>query len=84
MNKITTVTKKGQVTIPGVVRKRLQINSGDKIEFIFNEQGQVVLQPVKADLSNLYGILAKEKPGLSIEEQRKAARDWIGNQKGRS
>jgi len=83
VKKITTVTKKGQVTIPKMVREKLQINSGDKIEFIFNEQGQVILQPVKADLNSLYGILAKEKPELDIEEQRKAARDWISNQKGR-
>ena len=84
MKNITTVTKKGQVTIPRMVRKKLQINSGDKVEFTFNEQGKVVLQPVKTDLHRLYGILAKEKPELDIEEQRKAARDWIGNQKGRS
>jgi antitoxin PrlF len=81
---ITTVTKKGQVTIPRMVREKLQINSGDKVEFTFNEQGQVVLQPVKTDLNSLYGILAKERPELDIEEQRKAARDWISSKKGRS
>ena len=84
MKKITTVTKKGQVTIPRMVREKLQINSGDKVEFTFNEQGQVVIQPVKTDLNSLYGILAKEKPELDIEEQRKAARDWISSKKGRS
>ena len=84
MKNITTVTKKGQVTIPRMVRKKLQINSGDKVEFTFNEQGQVVLQPVKTDLNSLYGILAKERPELDIEEQRKAARDWISSKKGRS
>ena len=84
MKKITTVTKKGQVTIPQIVREKLQIGYGDKVEFSFNEQGQVVLQPVKADLDSLYGILEKEKPDLDIEEQRKVARDWVGNRKGRS
>ena len=84
MKKITTVTKKGQVTIPRMVREKLQINSGDKVEFTFNEQGQVVLQPVKTDLNSLYGILAKERPELDIEEQRNAARDWISSKKGRS
>lgn len=84
MKKITTVTKKGQVTIPQIVREKLRIRSGDKIEFTFNEEGQVVLKPVKTHLESLYGILEKEKPGLNIEEQRKVARDWIGNQKGRS
>ena len=84
MRKITTVTKKGQVTIPRIIREKLQINCGDKVEFTFNKQGQVVLQPVKTNLDNLYGILKKEKPDLDIDEQRKIARDWIANQKGRS
>ncbi|NLL59176.1 MAG: AbrB/MazE/SpoVT family DNA-binding domain-containing protein [Firmicutes bacterium] len=84
MRKITTVTKKGQVTIPRIVREKLQINCGDKVEFTFNKQGQVVLQPVKTNLDDLYGILKNEKPDLDIDEQRKIARDWIANQKGRS
>jgi AbrB family looped-hinge helix DNA binding protein len=84
VKRITTITKKGQVTIPQVVREKLQIGYGDKVEFTFNEQGQVVMQPVKTDLDKLYGVLEKDKPALEIEEQRKAAREWIGNQKGRS
>ena len=84
MRKITTVTKKGQVTIPRIIREKLQINCGDKVEFTFNKQGQVVLQPVKTNLDNLYGILKKEKPDLDIDEQRKIARDWIAEQKGMS
>lgn len=84
MKKITTITKKGQVTIPQIVREKLQIGYGDKVEFTFNKEGQVVMQPVRADLESLYGILEKEKPKLEIEEQRKATRDWIGDQRGRS
>ena len=84
MRKITTDTKKGQVTIPRIVREKLQINCGDKVEFTFNKQVQVVLQPVKTNLDDLYGILKNEKPDLDIDEQRKIARDWIANQKGRS
>ncbi len=84
MKRITTVTQKGQVTIPQAVREKLQIDYGNKVEFSLNEQGQVVLQPVKADLQEIYGSLAKDRPDSSIEEQRKLARDWIGDQKGRS
>ena len=83
MRKISTVTKKGQVTIPRIIREKLQINCGDKVEFTFNKQGQVVLQPVKINLNNLYRILKNEKLDLDIDEQRKNARDWIASQKGR-
>lgn len=84
MKNITTVTKKGQVTIPVMMRKKLQISSGDKIRFSLNKQGKVVLEPVKNDLDDLYGALSKERPEMKIEEQRKTAREWIGNQKGRA
>lgn len=84
MKRITTVTKKGQVTIPLLIREKLQIGYGDKVEFTLNKQDQVVLQPVKTDLNNLYGILEKKGPGLTPEEQRQAAREWISEKKGRS
>ena len=84
MRKITTITKKGQVTIPQIVREKLQVGYGDKVEFSLNEQGQVILQPVKTNLNGLYGILEKDKPDLNIEEQRQAARDWVSGQRGRS
>lgn len=33
MKKITTVTKKGQVAIPQMVREKLRLGYGDKVEF---------------------------------------------------
>lgn len=39
----TTVTSKGQVTIPKKVRDRLGITPGSEVEFSLNEQGDVVL-----------------------------------------
>lgn len=84
MKKITTVTKKGQVTIPQIVREKLQVAYGDKVEFSLNDRGEVVIQPVKADLASIYGALEEDKLKLDPEKQREAAREWIGNQKGRS
>lgn len=84
MKKITTITKKGQVTIPQIVREKLQVGYGDKVEFTLNDRGEIVIQPVKADLDSIYGVLEDNKPELDLEKQREATRDWIGNQKGRS
>jgi AbrB family looped-hinge helix DNA binding protein len=39
----TTVTSKGQVTIPKAVRDRLGITPGSEVEFSLNEQGEIVL-----------------------------------------
>lgn len=84
MKRISSVTKKGQVTIPLLIREKLQIGYGDKVEFTLNRQDQVVLQPVKTDLNNLYGILEQKGPVLTLEEQRQTAREWISEKKGRS
>lgn len=44
----TTVTSKGQVTIPKRVRDRLAIQPGSRVEFDMTPSGQVVLLKVGA------------------------------------
>ncbi len=82
MKKVTSVTRKGQVTIPLVVRERLGIAYGDKVEFSFNEEGEVLIKPVKTDIDRLYGILCG-KSSADPEEQRKHAREWVAGRPGR-
>ncbi|WP_051534168.1 AbrB/MazE/SpoVT family DNA-binding domain-containing protein [Desulfitibacter alkalitolerans] len=55
--RISSVTKKGQVTIPQVVREKLEINYGDKVEFIIDGNNQVKIRPIKTNLENIYGVL---------------------------
>ena len=43
----TTLTTKGQVTIPKPFREYLGLNAGDKVEFEFSEDGSVSLRGVK-------------------------------------
>ncbi len=42
---IATLTSKGQATIPEEIRTYLGLHAGDKIEFIIDEHGRVVLVP---------------------------------------
>ncbi|MBF4556381.1 AbrB/MazE/SpoVT family DNA-binding domain-containing protein [Pseudomonas sp. p50] len=44
----TTMTSKGQVTIPKPIRDALHLLPGSAIEFSVNAQGEVVLQSHKA------------------------------------
>ncbi len=76
MKKFSTVTRKGQVTIPQVVREKLGIKYGEKVEFATNDKGEVVLKAVKTDLADVYGALEDRKPAGTHEEHRKAARFW--------
>ena len=42
---ITTLTSKGQVTIPKHIRDALLLHPGTDVEFRVNAMGEVVLQP---------------------------------------
>ena len=44
----TTMTVKGQVTIPKKVRDALRLTPGDGVEFDVNREGQVVVHKAKA------------------------------------
>lgn len=44
----TTLTSKGQVTIPKQIRDALHLMRGDAVEFSVNRDGEIVLQKVGA------------------------------------
>ncbi|MBU4190583.1 MAG: AbrB/MazE/SpoVT family DNA-binding domain-containing protein [Candidatus Thermoplasmatota archaeon] len=71
----TTVTKKGQVTIPLWLRKMFGIRSGEKI--IFKLEGEkIVLDKVQANpIDDMVG-LGKGIFGKSISFQRKLRAEW--------
>ena len=75
----STLTSKGQTTIPKEVRDHLQLEAGDQIEFLIQDDGQVVLRPATVDLLSLSGRLrrADRKP-VSLEAMRKAIRSRGG------
>ncbi len=44
----TTLTSKGQVTIPKTVRDALQLAPGSRVDFVVNREGEVVLHKAGA------------------------------------
>jgi len=68
----STVTRKGQTTIPGKIRKALRIKPGDKLEY--EMAGDHVTIRVHLGTRSLKGILASKKgKGMSFAEIREAA-----------
>jgi antitoxin PrlF len=63
----STITSKGQTTIPKEVRAFLRLNPGDKVKFFFHPDGHVAILPV-LPVSRLKGILSSPKRAASIEE----------------
>ncbi len=59
MNKATTLTKKGQVTVPLEIRRRLGLKAGDKLAFNMLSNVTVVLRPKSRTLADVAGMLAR-------------------------
>jgi antitoxin PrlF len=56
---IATVTSKGRVTIPKEIRRILQVEAGDRIDFIIEADGRVVHRRAGRSILDLRGILAR-------------------------
>ncbi|HUY38719.1 MAG TPA: type II toxin-antitoxin system PrlF family antitoxin [Candidatus Binataceae bacterium] len=71
---ISTITSKGQTTIPGEIRRHLKLKAGDRIQFIVEDDGKVVLVPATIDVSELKGLLAPAPRRVSLEAMDVAIR----------
>jgi len=68
----STVTSKGQTTIPGNIRKALRIKPGDKIEYVV--EGDHATIRVHLGTRSLRGVLASKKgKRMSFNQIREAA-----------
>ena len=76
----STVTSKGQITIPKVVREALRLEVGDKVYFDVKADGTVVLVARNEPVESLFGLLKAKtrlrKP-LTIEEMNPASADDV-------
>jgi AbrB family looped-hinge helix DNA binding protein len=63
----STITSKGQITLPKVVRDSLGLQVGDRVAFLVRADGIVELRPETVDLNELYGVL-KSRRKVSIEK----------------
>jgi AbrB family looped-hinge helix DNA binding protein len=71
MSELTTMSSKGQVTIPRDVRERLGLQGGDKIAWSLLSNGTVVVRPKTRRLVDLVGMLTRPgQPGVTVDEMR--------------
>jgi antitoxin PrlF len=69
----STLTSKGQTTIPREVRDFLSLRPGDRIEFVVRE-GEVVLRPATRKITDLKGYLPKPRTPVTLEQMDAAIR----------
>ena len=69
---ISTITGKGQVTIPAAVRRRLGIKAGGKVVFRLTE-GRVELTPPGLSLADTFGAIPPRRQPEDFQELRDLA-----------
>jgi len=76
----STLTSKGQITIPKAVRERLHLETGDTVYFDVREDGTVILVPRNEPVEAFVGLLkgkAKRRRPLTVEEMNPASADDV-------
>ncbi len=69
----STVTKKGQTTLPKPVRETLGVHAGDRVRYIVLD-GEVRILPVRP-IRRLFGLLRRDGPPVAVEEMEQAVAD---------
>lgn len=57
----STVTSKGQITLPKPIRQRLGIQTGSRIRFLVDDRGHIRGEPLRYDLEDLW-VMADQGP----------------------
>jgi len=67
-----TITSKGQITIPAEVRQALQVDAGDRVEFVEIEPGRYEFFAATRSVTALKGMFGKAVKTVSIEDMNHA------------
>lgn len=74
----STITSKGQLTLPKEVRQRLGLESGDRVVFEFEGEEVRLRAERRRPLSSLKGSLPARRQYPGREAEREAAREHVG------
>ena len=66
----SSVTKKGQTTLPKSVREALGVGAGDRVRYLILD-GEVRILPVRP-IHRLFGVLEHDGPPVSLEQMDEA------------
>ena len=72
---VATLTAKGQITLPKSFRTKLDLHSGDKVDFVMLDNGVLQVVPLKQSPRKLKGIVPKPDKPVTVEEMNQAIAD---------
>jgi antitoxin PrlF len=67
-----TLTSKGQITIPAIVRAALGVEAGDRVEFVEVGPGHFELVAATQSVTALKGMVRKPAKPITIEAMNEA------------
>ncbi len=69
-----TLTSKGQITVPKIVRETLAVKAGDRLRFRIHDDGTVTVEAETVDLASMKGRLKTRVGHVSIDDMNAAIR----------
>ncbi len=72
----STMTNRGQITIPAEIRERLHLAAGNKIEFMVKGE-QIIMLPINKSIRSLKGILPKPDFTLTCNEMNEVIKNTV-------
>ncbi|MBF0198872.1 MAG: AbrB/MazE/SpoVT family DNA-binding domain-containing protein [Planctomycetes bacterium] len=67
-----TITAKGQITLPKLIREQLCVSAGDKLDFFVSKEGHLEGVVLKMPANRLKGMLPKPARVVSLDEMDNA------------
>ncbi|HVS30883.1 MAG TPA: AbrB/MazE/SpoVT family DNA-binding domain-containing protein [Thermoanaerobaculia bacterium] len=67
----STLTSKGQITLPREIRDHLGLETGDRVSFEIRD-GSVIVEAETVDLRSLRGIVKRRGKGVTIRAMDEA------------
>jgi AbrB family looped-hinge helix DNA binding protein len=68
----SVITRKGQITLPAELRRRFNLQEGDRVAFVVNDEadGSIVVRPVPPVHERTYGVAARRKDPVDLDLAR--------------
>ena len=77
---LSTITTKGQVTIPAEIRRLLGVGPHDKVAFVVDDRETVRIRRTGSVVERTAGALRSHRPPLSARQLRRAAEEAIAEE----
>ena len=78
---LSTITSKGQMTIPASIRQHFDLGSGDRLQWLIQDD-HIVVVPAKGSIRDLKGMISRPRPPVTIEDMNRAVEEEAASRHG--